>query len=269
MKYSHTIFRKYFALAFISARSNFAYFAEVLSRQLFLAVILYILLRLWQQTYSHCGLQQMAGLSLPQMLWYLTATEAIILSSSPISTIMDEEIRSGSLAMQLIRPTPYPLYRLALYLGERALRLLANFFIGSIICFVLVREIPVSVVGILALAMALPLAIILDFLGNFLVGLAAFWLENTSGILFIYSRLTMVLGGMLIPLDLLPAPYSNLAKSLPFASMVYGPARQFVHPCNFELLQFIVLQISWIFVFSIIVWQVYSLALKRVASNGG
>ena len=97
----------------------------------------------------------------------------------------------------------------------------------------------------------------------------AFWLENTSGALFIYSRLTMVLGGMLIPLDLLPKPYAELAKVLPFASMVYGPARQLVHPCYTELVHSLLLQIAWIIFFSFIVWQVYNLALKRIAANGG
>ncbi len=261
--------KKYLALASISARSNIAYLAEVFSRQLFLAVILYIFLRLWKATYTHCGVEQMAGLSLSQMLWYLTATEAIILSGPQVSNAIDEDVRTGALAMQLIRPTPYPLYRMALYLGERYVRLIANFIIGSIICLLLVREVPIVPAGILALIIDLPLSIMIDFLGNFLVGLGAFWLENTSGILFIYSRLAMVLGGMLIPLDLLPAPYANFAKSLPFASMIYGPARQFVHPCFSELIQFLALQISWILVFSFIVWQVYKLALKRVAANGG
>ena len=165
---------KYTALAMISARSNFAYFAEICGRQLFLAIILYIFLRLWKMTYAHCGVEHMAGLSLSQMLWYLTATEAIILSSSPISAIVDEDVRTGTLAIQLIRPTPYPAYKFALYMGERYLRLLANFVVGTIICLVLVREISITAQGVFALSLALPLAITLDFLGNFLVGLGSF-----------------------------------------------------------------------------------------------
>ena len=260
---------RYIALAIISSRSNYAYLGDVLSRQLFLAVILYIFLRLWKMTYLHCGVEHMAGLSLPQMLWYLGVTEAITLSSSPVSTIVDEEVRTGSIAIQLIRPIPYPLYRLALYLGERFVRLTCNLAVGALLCLILVKEMPIAPLGFLALAIALPLAIVLDFLGNFLVGLGAFWLENTSGILFIYSRLTMILGGMLIPLDLLPEPYAGFAKSLPFASMVYGPAKQFVHPSYKELLPMLGLQTFWILVFAMIVWHVYLLALKRIAANGG
>jgi ABC-2 type transport system permease protein len=260
---------RYLALVTISARSNFAYLGEVFGRQLFLAAILYILLRLWKATYSHCGVEQMAEISLPQMLWYLTIAEAIILSSSPISAIVDEEVRNGSLAIQLIRPMSYPIYRLVLYLGERYVRLMANLAMGTIICFVLVGQIPIGAINILALIITLPLALTLDFLGNFLVGLGAFWLENTNGILIIYSKFVMLLGGVFLPLDLLPAPYADIAKSLPFACIVHAPARQFIHPVYQELLYCLILQIIWTMILSLIVWRVYKLALKRIAANGG
>ncbi len=257
------------ALAKISARSNFAYLGEVFSRQLFLAAILYIFLQLWKITYTHCGVEQMAGLSLSQMLWYLTVAEAIVLSGSPVSSTIDEEVRNGTLAIQLIRPMSYPVYKLALYLGERCIRLIANLTMGAILCFVLVKEIPITAAGLFALVMILPLSLVLDFLGNFLVGLGAFWLENTNGIFFIYTKLLMILGGMLIPLDLLPQPYANIAKALPFASIIYLPARQFVRPVYSEIIPSLSLQIIWVGIFSLIVWQVYRLALKRIASNGG
>jgi ABC-2 type transport system permease protein len=258
-----------FALASISARSNYAYLGEVFGRQLFLAAILYIFLRLWKVTYANCGVDHMAGLTLPQMLWYLTITETIVLSECSVSSSIDEEVRSGSLAIQLIRPMSYPIYKLALYLGECSIRTVANLAIGAILCFILVREVPITAAGALALLLLLPLSMMLDFLANFLIGLGAFWIENTNGIFFIYRKLLIISGGMLIPLDLLPQPYSNIAKALPFASMVYGPARQFVHPVYGELLSILFLQIIWIIVLSLIVWQVYKLALKRIAANGG
>jgi len=257
----------YLALAFISARSNFAYVGEVISRQLFLAAILYIFLRLWKLTYAHCGAEQMAGLSLPQMLWYLGISEAIFISGSPISATVDEDIRTGALAVQLVRPMPYPIYKLALYMGERYIKLIANFVMAALLCLLLVGEIPITSNGIIALAITLPLCLVLDFLGNFLVGLAAFWLENTSGISFIYSKLVLLLGGVIIPLDLLP--FANIVKVLPFASMIYGPARQFVRPIYSEFIQILILQSIWVIIFSLIVWQVYRLALKRIAANGG
>ena len=40
----------------------------------------------------------------------------------------------------------------------------------------------------------------------------------------------MILGGMLIPLELFPERMQPILRALPFAGIVYGPARMFVHP---------------------------------------
>jgi hypothetical protein len=76
--------------------------------------------------------------------------------------------------------------------------------------------------------LALPLAFVVDFLGYFAIGLCAFWMESTAGLTLIYSRLTMLLGGMLMPMDIFPEGLKRIVQSLPFASIVYGPARLFV-----------------------------------------
>ena len=106
-------------------------------------------------------------------------------------------MRTGALAVQLIRPLSYPLYRLWTTLGERLVRFLLNIVVGAAIAFLFVGPIPLSLAGLCLFIPALLLAFILDFLGHFLVGLGAFWLEDTSGLMLIYSRVTMILGGML------------------------------------------------------------------------
>ena len=73
------------------------------------------------------------------------------------------------------------------------------------------------------LALSVCLAFLLDGLGHLIVGLSAFWLEDTSGLYLIYTRLTMILGGMLIPLDLFPGWLKNLVVYLPFPYLVWGP----------------------------------------------
>src|SRR2546425_407288 len=75
-----------------------------------------------------------------------------------------------------------------------------------------------------------PFAFMIDFLGYFIVGLCAFWLESTIGLALLYSRLTMLLGGMLMPLEVFPQRVQPVLRWLPFATVVYGPARMFVAP---------------------------------------
>src|SRR5207249_617141 len=114
-----------------------------------------------------------------------------------------------------------------------------------------------------------PFAFTLNFLGMFLVGLCAFWLEDTSGLRLIYSRMTMILGGMLIPLELFPDTWQSWLKILPFSTMLHGPARLFVQPDPAFLGDLIVRQGVAIVVFSILVAIVYRAAVKRINANGG
>ncbi len=234
-----------------------------------MAVILFIFLRLWTVTYAETHQTTLAGLSLAQMLWYLTLTECIILSTPRIAQTVDEDVRTGSLAIQLVRPVSYPLYRLAVTLGERSIRFALNIIVGAIVAFLLVGPINFQVNGLLFCLITLPFAFIVDFLGNFLVGLFAFWLEDTSGLLLIYSKLIMVLGGMLMPVELFPEPIKSIVQVLPFSALVYGPAKIFVDPSIDLLTDVLLHQLFGGILFGMAVWLLYNKAVKRVQGQGG
>jgi ABC-2 type transport system permease protein len=260
--------RKYWAIAWISAKSNLAYVSEVGSRLVFLSVILYIFMRLWKVTFSHTG-GTIGGFTLRDMLWYLAMTETIFMSIPRISALVDEDVRTGTLAVQLVRPLSYPLYRMAAYLGERIVRFAVTGAAAFTIALVLVGpldNLPVRLAFALA---AVPVAFVLDFLGFFFVGLFAFWLEDTSGLMLIYSRMTMVLGGMLLPLELFPQAIQYVLKALPFGYMVCGPARLFIHSDPSGLLILLANQALWMLVFASAVALLYSKALHCIALNGG
>src|ERR1041384_1250089 len=114
--------RKYTWVGLTAARSNIAYLGEVATRVIFLGVILYIFMQLWRVTYAQTGAERLGGLTLPQMLWYLAMTESIILSGPRVAQEIDQDVRTGALAVQLIRPLSYPLARLWTTLGERSVR---------------------------------------------------------------------------------------------------------------------------------------------------
>lgn len=260
---------KYLWAGKISAQSNLAYMGDVIGRILFLGVVLYIFLRLWKVTFTQTQAVELGGLTLAQMLWYLTATEAMTLSGPRVAQAVDEDVRTGVLAVQLVRPINYVLYRLATTLGERVVRFSLNLAVGTVIALALVGPINFSLEGLGIYLLSVPLAFVLDFLGHFMIGLGAFWLEDTSGLFLIYSRLTMILGGMLIPIGLFPESLQPLVKALPFSSVIFGPAHLFVHPNWNEYAELLARQSMGILAFGLIVAFLYSKAQKRVFANGG
>lgn len=260
---------KYIWIAATAARSNIYYFGEAASRVVFLTVIMYIFLRLWQVTYAEMAADRLGGITLQQMLWYLAVTEAIMLSTPRTAPNVDQDVRTGAVSLQLIRPLSYPLYQLSVNMGERLVRFSLNLAVGFALCTLFVGIGTLQPQGLIMLLLTLPLAFVLDFLGNFLIGLCAFWIEDTAGIALIYSRLTMILGGMLIPIELFPPMVQPILRVLPFSSIVYGPARMLIAPSADELARVLALQVSGVVVFSLLVALVFSRAMRRVQAHGG
>jgi ABC-2 type transport system permease protein len=260
--------RKYFWIGLVAAKSHLAYLPELAGRLVFLAIILFIFLRLWQVTYEQTGAKLLAGLSLTEMLWYLTLTEAIALSEARVAQLVDEDVRTGALSLQLVRPFSYPLYRLASNLGERLTRFLANLVVGAFlaVCFVGLPALPWKLLPISLTAVLL--AFVIDFLSQFCIGLGAFWMEDTSGLLLIYRRLAMILGGMLMPIEILPDGWQAIVKYLPISN-IYPAARLFVDSSLALGVELILRQCLIIGVLWLVTASLYRLALRRVAANGG
>jgi ABC-2 type transport system permease protein len=260
---------KYFWIAKITMRSNLAYFGEIGSRFIFLAIILYIFMCLWRVTYTDTGATYLGDFTFAQMLWYLAITESIILSTPDVSQKVDEDVRKGTLSIHLIKPLSYPLYFLSMTFGERIVRFTMNMCVGACVVYFFVGPIGLSLKGILLFSLAIPLAFILDFLTYFTIGLAAFWLEDTRGLRIIYSRIVMVLGGMLIPIELFPDFVQPIIKVLPFSQIVYGPAKLFVNPSSQFLFTLLLQQFIWVCLLTLFMQYIYKLALERVHANGG
>lgn len=261
--------QKYLAIAWIAAKSNLAYVGEVGSRLLFLTTVLYIFMALWKATFANAGTSNFAGYTLNEIIWYLAFAESIVMSSPRVTPLIDEDVRTGSIAVQLVRPLSYPLYRLASNFGEQVVRFVVTAVVAFAIAFVYVGAPEKFFEGTVLALVVLPLAFVLDFLGYLLVGLGAFWFEDTTGLALIYSRLTMLAGGMLIPLELFPDNVQAVLRSLPFAYIVNGPTKLFVHPDVSALVVVLIHQVLWITVLTVAVALVFRIALKRIALNGG
>src|SRR5262245_11409532 len=117
-----TAITKYTWIGYTSVRSNLAYVGELAARTTFMATVLYVFLRLWTAVYAGARTERLGGLSLSQMLWYLMLTEAIILSAPRVSVEVDEDVRTGRVAVQLLRPLSYALSLFGKTMGERAVR---------------------------------------------------------------------------------------------------------------------------------------------------
>ena len=260
---------KYVAVLQVSVASNLAYLMEVFFRALMLIAIVFILSQLWKTTYSIRGAKTLSGFSISDMIWYLCAAEAIAMSLPPLTRRIDEEVRSGQLAYLLGRPCSYVLYNFAHYLGERLVRFSINCVVAAGLALLVVGPPHFTWQGVLAYPFVVLLAFGIEFVCYFAIGLLAFWTEETQSFAFLYSRLTLVLGGVLAPLEIFPQPLRSIAQALPFSTILYAPARTLV---SFEWNRFgwtLLQQGVTLLVGGVLLFGLYSLAMRRVNINGG
>lgn len=259
---------KYLAVLRVSAANNLAYLMEVIFRALFLIALIYIIGELWKTTFANHG-SLLPGFTVNAMVWYLAAAETIATSLPQLTRRIDQEVRSGELAYLLGRPCSYILYNYAHYLGERLVRLALNGIIAAGVALIFVGPPHFSLPGVAAWPLMVLLAISIEFVCYFAIGLLAFWTENTQPFSFIFSRLALVLGGVLAPIEIFPQPLRAIAQILPFSTILYGPSRVLVG-FNAGLFAALVLQQAiTLLIAGLLLLVLYTIATRRVSINGG
>ena len=260
---------KYGAIAAATLQNRLAYFYDQFFRSLFLVVIIYVFVALWRTTYGVTGATRISGYTLPEMIWYLVATETIVMSVPRLVGRIDEEVRSGDLAYTLSRPYHYLLFNYATFLGEAALLLVVNFAVSAAVAAATVGGFPYRWEGLPVQLLAVLLSLSLNFFLLISIGLLAFWLEDTVGLYLLVDRTQWILGGLLLPVEVFPLPLRRIALHLPFRYVIAGPARLLVKYDRGEVPAVLGNQALWLSVFILVAFGIYALGVKRVNANGG
>lgn len=260
--------RKYGAIGRITVKNQLAYVTDLLVRTLFLLLILYVFVQLWTVTYEGAGTRVIGGYRFEDLIWYLIFSEAIVTAVPRIHITVEEEVKSGGIAYLLTRPMSYLLYRYSEFAGEFAVRLLINLMVGSMLGVSLfgLPDFGWGWVGFIPVAAA---AMTLNFMVRMILSLCAFWVEETSGLIFVYDKLVFTLGGMLIPLELLGNQLRRLVGWLPFQTMVYYPVKTAVHFDPSRMAGMLGVQLLWGLGLGGLLWIVYRRGVTKLNVNGG
>lgn len=234
---------------------------------LFLGLVLFMFLQLWEKVAGERGL--VAGYSLNRLLWYYTIAEIVTLSRSDIMDRLNNDIRSGDIAVQLLRPYHYLNSLFADALGHLLLRLTLNAPIGFITALLLVGPLEGFRVEMVPFAfLSILFGLFLSVSMEALIGLTAFWTEDNTAFWWISQKLAFMLG-LFLPLEMLPGWLQKIAVFLPYPYMVYAPAR-IASTFTFETAGHLLpVQLLYGFVIFGLAHLVYHRGAKMVHANGG
>ncbi len=208
-------------LTMLAYRLN--YWSGVLTYTVYIGGYYYI----WRAVYA--GRPSVAGMSIGGMVTYLAVawmTRAFTYNN--LDGDIEEEVRSGLVAIQLLRPYPYVVGKLWSAGGEAVFRLAFWMLPGMLVAALLFPvHLPTHPLTYAVWVASAACAFLVNAQLNTAFGLFAFSLQNARGIRWAKTRLVDLLSGVYLPLGFFPAAAQRVMSWLPFRDIAYVPAAIF------------------------------------------
>lgn len=182
--------------------------------------------------------------------YYLALIFVRNMNTSWVYHELEYQIREGLLSPKLLKPLNPIHDHLTMHLGDRILRLplvvvplgLAAWWFGVQYDFS-----PLAV-ALFLLSLAFSFGII--FISSYCIGLLNFWITHAESLSELWYALRMLLGGLIAPLDLFPAPIPQLSVYLPFRYTLSFPVEIALGRASTDqLLVGFAVQAAWLAVF--------------------
>lgn len=186
---------------------------------------------------------------------------------------LDHEIRQGLLSVQLIRPFNYWAFLFADAIAWRFVRLL--FTVPVLLAFLYwlgpeLGDMSIPLERLPALAVSVALAYVVCFYLKLCIGFIGFWTNDIMGITTLYEVVASVLGGILIPIALLPDWLQVIAWLLPIQAIYSVPLTILLGKSEGADLGWgIALQLGWIIVLYALATVLWRAGLRQYESVGG
>ena len=231
---------------------------------------------LWMAIFDSSGQEVLRGFSRVEMAVYVMMMDFIIrlTFAAEADGWVGEEVRSGAIAMNLIKPISYTGRIFFMSLGSLFYEVLFVFlpmglifgWLGTQFLGVILPE-PIQFA---AFFLSVFMGFLILFSINLSFGFLAFYLKNLWGMgNFKYVLLTF-LSGALIPISFFPEAFQPLLLALPFSSIHYTPVQIFLGKIQGqELLIALGTQALWAVIFYLGSQLVYRGAVKHLTVQGG
>ena len=270
---------KYLAIFRVSLAERMTYRGDFLLATIFRFLPMVTTILLWQAIYVGAGRKDsdLAGFRYHEMIAYLLLTHiSRMFSSMPgLAAGIAREVREGTLKRYLLQPIDMIAYLLTYRVAHKV-----AYIATSILPYGLLFLVCQVTLGIFdrfpgpATLGAYAISLILGFLVGFFfeasVGMVGFWFLEVTSLLYIVMTLNFFISGQMLPLDLLPQPWSGLLKILPFQYMAYFPAVVFLGKvAGTELWLLLLGESLWAIVFMVLARSLFRMGLRRYSAFGG
>ncbi|WP_299527848.1 ABC-2 family transporter protein [uncultured Streptomyces sp.] len=251
------------------ATYRMATLAGMFTNTVFGFIIAFTYTALWRER------PDLGGYDTAQALTFVWLGQALLMTCSMMGGGFEDElierIRSGDVAIDLYRPADLQLWWLAGDLGRALFHLLGRGVVPmGIGALAFDLALPSSPWTWLAFLVSVTLGVVVSFAIRFLVALSAFWLMDGAGAMQMAFLAGLFFSGMLLPLNLFPGALGEVARALPWSSLLQVPADVLLgRHTGWGLLEAYAFQAGWAVVLLLAGRSAQSVATRRVVVQGG
>lgn len=253
---------KYWQIFKITGQQYFIYRVKFILWRVRTILQLMLVYFIWWTVFQ--SQNQVFGYTSVTILTYVLISSLVrtIVLSTRVTELIDS-INSGGVVNFMIKPIGFIRYYLVKDMADKFFNILFFIVEISLLIFLLKPSVIIQtgIIILLPFFLAILGGLIIYFCLNFIIGLTAFWVESSWGMLFLMTIILESLGGGLFPLDILPKNLFNVLMLTPFPYLIYFPAKLYLGGLNYSEISFGFLMI--------VVWILALILLTKVIINAG
>lgn len=263
--------RMYPAFAANAFQAKLAYRGQVLSSFFGELVLVFARISIWTAVYA--GTASVDGVTLADMVTYAILAGTVLAAWNPSYLIRDigEAVKTGDVAVFLLKPLHYPLYLFASQCGTLVFNVLATVLPVTVILALTYGILPpASLFHALFFPAFWALSFVILFLLGATCGLLAFWLMTAHALEWFLTGIMALFSGSLLPIWFFPPVLAAVARYLPFAWIGFYPTAVYLGKLSpGETLLVFGIGLAWAVLLALGVALLWSATRRRIVVQGG
>lgn len=225
---------------------------------------------MWKAIYGDA--EQLGGFTAGQMTTYVAVSwMARAFYFNNLDREISNDIRDGSVAVQMTRPYSYIMVKMMQGFGEGLFRLLLFMAPGMVVVTLIFPiELPTDPVLWLIFLVMIWFSFLINSQINVMTGLFAFFVENNEGLMRMKRVTVDLLSGVVVPIAFFPGWASEVLKWLPFQAITYLPGSVFTgRIAGSAVWEALLVQAAWFAALIAPIAIMWRAARKRLFVQGG
>jgi ABC-2 type transport system permease protein len=225
---------------------------------------------MWKAIYGNAG--TLAGFTVEQMTTYIAVSwMARAFYFNNLDREISNEIRDGSVAVQMTRPYNYLLVKMMQGFGEGLFRLSLFMLPGMIVVWLIFPiQLPTDPMRWAIFFVMIWFSFLINSQLNILTGLFAFFVENNEGLMRMKRVVVDLLSGVVVPIAFFPVWAKPVLDWLPFPAITYLPSSVFTgRMAGSEAWQALLVQLVWFAVLIVPIVLMWRASRRRLFVQGG